>query len=83
MFIFLKKMFSLEYQKNNRNELICHECILHVVRDSMPVEKILRAYIDKTVDEEVLEETIEKTVEENVAKQIEEKLKLPMSLKMR
>ena len=41
----------------------------------MPVEKILRAYIDKTVDEEVIEETIEKTVEENVAKQMEDKLK--------
>ena len=73
--MFEKNVLPLEYQKNNREiELICHECILHVVRDSMPVEKILRAYIDKTVDEEVLEETIEKTVEENVAKQIEEKL---------
>ncbi len=38
----------------------------------MPVESILRAYIDETVDEEVIEETLEKNVEEAVAKQMEE-----------
>ena len=38
----------------------------------MPVETILRAYIDETVDEEVIEETLEKNVEEAVAKQMEE-----------
>ena len=65
----------LKSQKNNREiELLCQESILQVTRDSMPIEKILRAYIDKTVDEEVLEETIEKTVEENVAKQMEDEL---------
>ena len=53
-------------------ELISYECILGVIRDSMPVESILRAYIDETVDEEVIEETLEKNVEEAVAKQMEE-----------
>ena len=47
-------------------ELMCHESILQVVRDSMPVETILRAYIDETVDEEIIEETVEKTVNENI-----------------
>ena len=76
VYLFEKDLVPLSIQKNNREiELICQECILHVIRDSMPVEKILRAYIDKTVDEEVIEETIEKTVEENVAKQIKDKLK--------
>lgn len=76
VYLFEKDLVPLNIQKNNREiELICHECILQVIRDSMPVEKILRAYIDKTVDEEVIEETIEKTVEENVAKQMEDKLK--------
>ena len=75
VYLFEKNLAPLELQKNNREiELICHECILQVTRDSMPVEKILRAYIDKTVDEEVVEETIERTVEENVAKQLEDKL---------
>ena len=75
VYLFEKDLLPLDVQKNNREiELLCQECILQVIRDSMPIEKILRAYIDKTVDEEVLEETIEKTVEENVAKQMEEEL---------
>ena len=75
VYLFEKDLMPLNLQKNNREiELICHECILQVTRDSMPIEKILRAYIDKTVDEEIIEETIEKTVEENVAKQIEDEL---------
>jgi hypothetical protein len=40
----------------------------------MPVEKILRAYIDETVDEEIIEETIEKQVTELEKKKIEEEL---------
>ena len=46
------------------SELICQESILNVIRDNMPVETILRAYIDKTVDEEVIEETVEETVDQ-------------------
>lgn len=75
VYLFEKDLMPLDFQKNNREiELLCQESILQVTRDSMPIEKILRAYIDKTVDEEVLEETIEKTVEENVAKQMEDEL---------
>ena len=40
-------------------EIMCKESILEVIRDSVPVEKILRAYIDETVDEEIIEETKE------------------------
>tara|TARA_B100000963_G_scaffold30375_1_gene22578 strand:+ start:10 stop:1242 length:1233 start_codon:yes stop_codon:yes gene_type:complete len=73
VYLFENEIPALEHQKNMREcELICHECILGVIRDSMPVETILRAYIDETVDEEVIEETLEKNVEEAVAKQMEE-----------
>ena len=73
VYLFEKEIAALQHQKNMREcELICHECILGVIRDSMPVESILRAYIDETVDEEVIEETLEKNVEEAVAKQMEE-----------
>ena len=73
VYLFETQIAALQHQKNMREcELICHECILGVIRDSMPVETILRAYIDETVDEEVIEETLEKTVEEAVAKQMEE-----------
>ena len=60
VYLFEKDILPLEYQKNMREaELMCQESILQVVRDSMPVETILRAYIDETVDEEIIEETIE------------------------
>tara|TARA_B100000925_G_scaffold163043_1_gene122486 strand:- start:720 stop:1943 length:1224 start_codon:yes stop_codon:yes gene_type:complete len=73
VYLFETEIAALQHQKNMREcELICHECILNVIRDSMPVESILRAYIDETVDEEVIEETLEKNVEEAVAKQMEE-----------
>lgn len=64
VYLYEKDIMPLNYQKNMREaELICQESILNVVRDNMPVETILRAYIDKTVDEEVIEETVEKIVE--------------------
>ena len=73
VYLFEKDVLPLNYQKNMREaELMCQESILHVIRENMPVEKILRAYIDETVDEEVIEETIEKTVDDAVKKALEE-----------
>ena len=40
----------------------------------MPIETILRAYIDETVDEEVIEETIEKTVTDKEKLELEKEL---------
>ena len=69
VYLFEKDILPLSYQKNMREaELMCQESVLQVIRENMPVEKILRAYIDETVDEEVIEETLEKNVEEAVAK---------------
>ena len=73
VYLFEKDVLPLNYQKNMREaELMCQESILNVIRDNMPVENILRAYIDETVDEEIIEETIEKTVDEAVKKAMEE-----------
>lgn len=55
----------LQTQKNNRElEIIVQECILNSVRESIPVESILRAYMDETVEEDVVEEIKEKIIEE-------------------
>jgi hypothetical protein len=73
VYLFERDVLPLNYQKNMREaELMCQESVLNVIRDNMPVENILRAYIDETVDEEIIEETIEKTVDEAVKKQMEE-----------
>ena len=60
VYLYEKQITPLQFQKNMREaELMCKESILEVIRDSVPVEKILRAYIDETVDEEIIEETKE------------------------
>ena len=75
VYLFESNILPLNYQKNMREaELMCQESVLQVIRENMPVEKILRAYIDKTVDEEIIEETIEKQVTELEKKKIEEEL---------
>jgi hypothetical protein len=39
-------------------EIICRECILAVVQASMPIEQILRAYIDQDEEEEIVQELV-------------------------
>jgi hypothetical protein len=54
----------LQVQKHNRElEIIIQECILNTVRESIPVESILRAYMDETVEEDVVEEIKEEVIE--------------------
>ena len=54
----------LQIQKQNRElEIIVQECILNAVRESIPVENILRAYMDETVEEDITEEIKEQIIE--------------------
>lgn len=54
----------LQIQRHTRElEIIVQECILNAVRDSIPVESILRAYMDETVEEDVVEEIKEQIIE--------------------
>jgi len=56
----------LQVQKHNRElEIIVQECILNAVRESIPIEGILRAYMDETVEEDVVEEIKEQVVEKS------------------
>ena len=57
VYLFEKDIAPLDLQKNNRElELIVRECILNSVRDSIPIEDILRSYLEETEEEEVVEE---------------------------
>ena len=70
IYLFETTIPALQIQKNNREcELICKECILNVIRENIPVDKILRAYIDETEEEEVINET---TLEEKPIEKPEE-----------
>jgi len=64
VYLFEENIPPLDVQRNNRElELIIRECILEAVRESIPVETILRAYLDETVEENV--ETVVTTLQEN------------------
>ena len=66
VYLFEKGIQPLDIQKHNRElEIIIKEAILNAVRDSMPVEDILKAYISETHEDEVeiKEEVIEKIAE--------------------
>jgi|TARA_B110000483_G_scaffold103457_2_gene126217 hypothetical protein len=54
IYLFEKHITPLSIQKNNRElENIIKECILETIRDSIPVEILLRAYMDETEEENV------------------------------
>lgn len=65
VYLFEENIPPLDIQRNNRElEVIIRECIMEAVRESIPVEKILRSYLDETVEENV--ETVITTLQENI-----------------
>ena len=74
VYLFEKNISPLLTQRNNRElELIVQECILNTIRDSIPTEAIIRAYMDESVEqeEEVIIENIEPEKEPEPVKQPE------------
>ncbi len=64
VYLFELKCPPLQIQRHTRElETIVQECILNAVRDSIPVESILKAYMDETVEEDVTEEIKEQIIE--------------------
>jgi len=54
IYLFEKNLMPLQVQKHNRElELIIKECIMNSVRESIPVETILRAYMDEADEQDV------------------------------
>lgn len=65
VYLFEKSVTPLQIQKNNRElEMIVQECILTSVRESIPTEEIIRAYMDESVEDE--EEVIIEAIKEPV-----------------
>jgi hypothetical protein len=53
IYLFEKEIFPLQVQKNNRElEIIVKESILITIRNNVPVEQILRVYMEETEEEE-------------------------------
>jgi hypothetical protein len=68
VYLFEIETTSLQVQRHNRElEAIVQECILNAVRESIPIEHILKAYMDETVEDDVIEEIREQFVEKSEA----------------
>jgi len=62
VYLFERNISPLLTQRNSRElEMIVQECILNTIRDSIPTEAIIRAYMDEAIEqeEEVIIENIE------------------------
>jgi len=68
VYLFEKNVGPLQIQKNSRElENIIQECILTTIRESIPTESIIRAYMDESVEQE--EEVFIENVKEPVLDQ--------------
>ena len=69
IYLFEKNIAPLQTQKNNREiEITIKECILNAIRDSVPVEHILRAYMDETEEQDVEVKEVEEPLPDVIEK---------------
>ena len=95
VYLFEKNVSPLQTQKNARElEMIIQEAILTTIRESIPTEAIIRAYMDESVEQEeevfienikepeiVKEETKEEDENENIKLEEEETIPVTPSIK--
>jgi hypothetical protein len=67
--LFEQDVLPLQIQKHNRElEILIQEGILNTIRDSIPVEAILKQYMEQTIEEDVVEEIKEQIIEDTSVK---------------
>ena len=67
VYLFELNISPLQIQKHNRElEIIIQEGILNTLRESIPLDAILKAYMDETIEENVTEEIKEHYVDEPI-----------------
>jgi hypothetical protein len=72
VYLFEVNVMPLQIQKNHRElEIIVQECILNTLREGIPVEAILKAYMDETVEEDVVEEVHEQIIDEPIKQNVQ------------
>jgi hypothetical protein len=71
IYLFEKGISPLQQQKHMRElEMIVQECILTAIRESIPTEEIIRAYMDESVEQE--EEVVIENIEDPVLDKVED-----------
>ena len=72
VYLFERNISALTIQRNNRElECIVQECIMKTIRESIPTEEIIKAYMDEGVEQE--EEVIIEDVKEEEEKEEKDK----------
>ena len=82
IYLFEKDILPLQLQKNNRElEVIIKEIIINTIRDSIPIENILRAYLDETEETEtIVEERHETLIDKEKLEQEKTRMKIKREL---
>lgn len=79
VYLFQIGIDPLQIQKNYRElEIIVQECIFNTLRESIPVEAILKAYMDETTEEDVIEEIKEEVTHEPIIADVTTEDKSPI-----
>jgi hypothetical protein len=76
VYLYETKTRSLDKQKNRRLiEILIQECILNTIRSNIPIEEIIRSYMDETTETDIVEKIEEQVIQEKIdLKTLEEKL---------
>jgi hypothetical protein len=54
VYLYERNVHSLQMQRNRRDiEVMVQECIMNAMRDTIPIEKLLKSYMDPTIEEDV------------------------------
>ena len=78
IYLFETNILPLQLQKNNREiELIVKEIIMNTIRDNIPIDNLLRAYLDETEETEtVVEERRETVIDKDKLEQEKARMKI-------
>jgi hypothetical protein len=77
VYLFEKGINPLQQQKYSRElEMIVQECILTAIRESIPTEEIIRAYMDESIEQE--EEVVIENIEDPVLDVPQEPADIPV-----
>tara|TARA_B110000285_G_scaffold191476_1_gene219308 strand:+ start:9490 stop:10476 length:987 start_codon:yes stop_codon:yes gene_type:complete len=56
VYLYEKYVTPLQKQKHTREiEIIVQECILNAIRETLPIESVLRSYMDESIEEDYIE----------------------------
>lgn len=78
IYLYEANVLPLQKQKHNRElEILVQEGILNTIRENIPIEHLLKAYLDESIEEDITEEIVEKpydVIDNDIKSEIETKM---------